>query len=227
MFPGPAELSRQVGLVDRQGRQAAVHAVGRAAVEAATAALRSLGGEAVRARRHRVEHAGICSEATAAALAELGVTVVTQPGFLHWNGDAYLRRVAATDQPDLYPLRRLVDAGVSVAGSSDAPVSPADVIAALRAAVTRRTQTGAVLAPEQAVDGATALAMFTREAARAVGVEGERGALRPALRADFTVLSGDPTDPAVDWDSLRVVATFISGEQVYASGAAGESWPPV
>ena len=227
VFPGPAELSRWVRAVDGEGRQVAVHAVGRAAVEAATGAFRSLDGEAVRARRHRVEHAGICSEATAAALADLGVTVVTQPGFLYWNGDAYQRRVPAADQRDLYPLRRLVDAGVSVAGSTDAPVSPPDVIAALRAAVTRRSQTGAALAPEQAVSGATALTMFTREAARAVGVERERGALRPGLRADFAVLSRDPTDPAVDWDSLRVVATFISGEQVYAGGPAGDSWPPV
>jgi predicted amidohydrolase YtcJ len=116
------------------------------------------------------------------------------------------------------PLRELVDAGVVVAGSSDAPVTAPDVLAAMQSAMSRRTASGERLAPEQALTALEALALYTRGAAAALGVDHECGALVPGSRADFVVLSRDPTRAsAEELGSIAVEQTWISGRQVYAA----------
>jgi predicted amidohydrolase YtcJ len=215
LVPDAEALAALIRRVDAAGRQVAVHAVGRAAVDATAAAFAALGSEAVTARRHRVEHAGVCSPETAALLGRLGATVVSQPGFLYWNGDLYSQRLAPADRDDLYPFRRLIEAGVHVAASSDSPVAPFEPLRAIGAAVARRTRSGAVLNPEQRLDMAVALALYTREAARAAGLEHERGVLAPGLAADFVVLSDDPLAPDADWSSIAVDLTVQAGEVVY------------
>jgi predicted amidohydrolase YtcJ len=215
LAPAPAELARLIARVDAAGRQVAVHAVGRAAVDATSAAFAGLGAAAIHGRRHRIEHAGLVSEAAATLLGRLGATVVSQPGFLLWNGDSYRERVAPADLPDLYPFRRLLDAGVALAASSDSPVVPADPLRSIGAAVQRRSLSGQTICPEQRIDALTAIALHTRAAAEAAGVAGERGTLAPGKAADFLVLSEDPLGVAVDWDRIAVDLTVQAGRVVY------------
>ncbi len=85
---------------------------------------------------------------------------MTQPNFVAERGDRYLAEVDADDQPFLYPCAGLRAAGVAVAAGTDAPFGRPDPWAAIRAAVTRRTATGAVLLPGERVDARTALALF-------------------------------------------------------------------
>ncbi len=212
VYPDARGLAEMLRAIDGEGRQAAVHAVGERAIATAVDAYDALGRDAVLRRRHRIEHAGVCPPPLAERIAALGLTVVTQPGFVYWNGDAYRQRVPEADIPHLYPLRRLLDAGVRVGGSSDAPVAPADVLTAIRAAVCRRTLRGETLSPDQAIGAEEALAMFTREAAHAAAVAGERGSLRPGLATDFVVLADEPG--AAD---ARVLATVAGGEVLYAA----------
>ena len=106
-----------------------------------------------------------------------------------------------------YAFRSLLDAGVAVAGSSDAPIERTDVLAAMGAAVDRRGQ-----ADEQALSREEALALFTTGASRARGTEDRLGAIAPDLRADLVVLDADPCDAGVELDRVRVLATFVAGE---------------
>src|SRR3546814_13403441 len=82
-----------------------------------------------------IEHDGMAPPELVATRAELVVLVVTQPNFIAERGDAYLRDVAASDQPWLYRLRGLQAAGVALAGRSDAPFGRADPWLAMQAAV--------------------------------------------------------------------------------------------
>lgn len=221
VYPGVEGLASVLRRAVEAGKQTAVHAVGRRGVETAIEAYAPL---APLATTMRIEHAGVCGQESARRIATLGLAVVTQPGSVYWHGDAYLRRVRPEDQPDLYPLRRLIDAGVLVAGSSDSPVSPPDVLVSLRAATQRRTRSGQLVAPEHALTIDQALALHTVNAARVLGLERERGMVRPGLAADFVVLSADPTHPAVDMAKLRVEATIIAGQTAYEL-AAGVTRP--
>jgi predicted amidohydrolase YtcJ len=215
LHPGAEELADRVWQVHRAGRQAAIHAVGEAAVVAATEALSAaLRRGPRRNHRHRIEHCGVCSPALARRLAELGVVVVTQPSFVYHNGDRYLREVSAEDLPSLYPLRTLLEAGVLVAAGSDAPVVPPGILSGLVGAVRRLSSGGAAVAPDQAVSMEEALAMHTRVAAYAAFEEGERGSLRAGKRADLVLLSADPLS-GVPVESLNVEMTVIGGEIVW------------
>ena len=62
---------------------------------------------------------------------------------------------------DLYRLRSLLEAGVTVAGSTDAPFGGSDPWQAIRAAVDRRTLSGAALGQDEAVSAEVAISLFT------------------------------------------------------------------
>jgi predicted amidohydrolase YtcJ len=212
--PSAPELARMLHRVEAAGRRAAVHAVTRAGVRTVLDAFESL---AAVSPGHRIEHCGVCAPEDALRIRRLGLAVVTQPGFLYANGDLMLRRLPPEDLPDLYPLRRLRDAGASAAASSDAPVIEPDPIAGLRAAVQRRSRAGIEFGIAQAVSPEEALALFTSAAAAVLGLASERGRIAAGLRADLVVLSQDPTDGALDWDALKVDMTIMSGVVVHAA----------
>jgi predicted amidohydrolase YtcJ len=100
-------------------------------------------------------------------------------------------------------------AGLTLAGSSDAPVFSFDVLRAVDAAVRRRLPDGSTADPDQRLAIDAAVALYTCDAARVLGLEAEIGVLRPYARADAVVLN-EPLH-AIDHDHLgevRVLATF-------------------
>lgn len=145
-------MRTQVRAAREQGRPVAVHCVTREALAVTLAVLEELGTYA----RDRIEHASLVDPDAGRELARLGLTVVTQPGFIADRGDDY-RRELASELDDLYRVASLRAAGVAVACSSDAPYGPADPWAVIRAAAERRTPEGEVLGPGERVDALTAL----------------------------------------------------------------------
>jgi predicted amidohydrolase YtcJ len=138
------------------GRNVAFHCVSRTELAFALGVLREAGvvpGD-------RIEHASITPPEWLAELAALGLTVVTQPGFVAERGEAYLEQVDAADQPWLYRLRGFLDAGIPLAGSSDAPFGDPNPWRAMQAAVTRLTAAGRPLGPDEALGPEQALALF-------------------------------------------------------------------
>jgi hypothetical protein len=154
-------------------------------------------------------------------IADAGVLVVTQPSFLYYNGERYLRQVPPEKQAYLYPLRSLERAGVSLAAGSDCPVVAPDVIAGLYGAVARRSAGGRPLPGAEAVGIQEALAMYTAGAAFSSFAEGERGSIGLGRLADLVVLSGDPTDcsPA-DLLALRPEMTIVGGRVAWQPKSA-------
>jgi predicted amidohydrolase YtcJ len=71
------------------------------------------------------------------------------------------------------------------------------------------------------------LAMYTREAAFALGALDVTGTLEPKKRADLVVLSRDPCrTPPSELHEVRVERTIVNGETVYqARRANGELAP--
>jgi hypothetical protein len=212
--PDEDGLKSTVWEAHRRGRQVAVHAVERRAVEAAVAAI----AEALRRRprpdhRHRIEHCGICPPELAERIAELGIAVVSQPAFLYHSGDRYLAHVPREDLPHLYPFGDLLRAGVRLAAGSDAPVVPPRPLLSIQTAVTRAGWLGAVLSPGQSMAVEQALRMHALDAAWSAFDDGERGSIAPGKRADFVLLSNDPTSvPPDEITDLDVEMTIVGGE---------------
>jgi predicted amidohydrolase YtcJ len=138
------------------GRTVAVHAVTLAAALLVLAAWDDVGAR----DGDRLEHGSVLPPELAQRLAAHGVRVVTQPGFVHSRGDRYLASVDLADRPFLYPCASLLDAGVRVAGSTDAPYGDPDPWRAIAAAADRTTAAGRSLGPGERVSPRRALELF-------------------------------------------------------------------
>jgi predicted amidohydrolase YtcJ len=210
------ELTEMVRDFDARGFQVGIHAQGDRAIEIVLDAYADLGTEG-NPRRHRIEHGGAMYPPLAARAAALGIVVASQPGFLSTLGDGFA--AAFGDRGDeLYAFRSWRRAGITVAGSSDAPVITADPLVGIRDAVLRRTGDGRVLGPAEQLPARDALDLYTTQGAFAMHREGEIGSLEPDKLADFTVLDRSPlqTDPERIAD-IRVLATVLGGTPVYQS----------
>ena len=164
----------------------ALHCVTHAQLVVALAALRSAGGHA----RDRIEHAAVVPDDMVADLAEVGVTVVTQPNFVAERGEHYLRDVPADEHPQLWRVASLLRAGIPLAASTDAPFGGMDPWAAMRAAVHRSTAGGEVLGPDERISAEEALRLFLGHADRPsvprtvdVGQPGDLIVLKPGANA--------------------------------------------
>ncbi|HEX6567820.1 MAG TPA: amidohydrolase family protein, partial [Acidimicrobiales bacterium] len=117
----------------------------------------------------RVEHGAVVPPELRPALARHGLTVVTQPGFIAERGDDYARDVDPDDLPVLYPCRSLLDDGIPVALSTDAPYGDADPWRAVAAAARRTTPGGTLLGPGERLPPRRALTLFTGDPHRPGG----------------------------------------------------------
>ena len=108
----------------------------------------------------RIEHGSVITESLIGDIAAAGLTVVTQPNFIHDRGDRYRSQIDKSELDDLYRLGSLLRSGVRVRGGSDAPYGDANPWIALRAALDRRTRDGAVIGAGEAVDRSAALALY-------------------------------------------------------------------
>jgi predicted amidohydrolase YtcJ len=192
----------------RGGRAVAVHCVTRSELVLAAAAFAAAGCQP----GDRIEHASVAPPDAVRLLADLPLTVVTQPGFIHERGDAYLVDVESRDRPWLYRCRGFLRASVPLGGSTDAPFGDPDPWAAMRAAVDRRTGVGATIGSEEALTPERALALFTSPPAR------PGAAPRPievGARADLCLLQGPWSTARSELSSALVAATIRDGRIIW------------
>lgn len=198
------------------GWRIATHAIGDVTIDQVLDIYEALGPHPL-GLRHRIEHFGLPSAAQLARAARLGVIAVPQAIFLHELGAnfrAYLPDVLAAR---CYPLRAMLDAGVTVALSSDAPVVENDnPLAGMTAAILRQDRQGQTLLPDQALTAAEALDAYTRGSAAAVGLEHHLGAIAPGMWADLAVLSDNPLTTAPEaLSTIHVEQTWLGGQLAY------------
>jgi hypothetical protein len=203
-----------------QGWRIATHAIGDVAIDQVLRIYEGLGPHP-EGLAHRIEHFGLPSEVQLKRAAKLGVISAPQTIFIRELGRNFLEFVPDQFLPRTYPIRAMLDAGLTVALSSDAPVVEDDnPLAGMSAAITRRSKEGVAIAPEQSISAQEALYAYTMGGAIASGDAANRGSIHPGKWADVAVLSADPltTDPAALMD-IRVEMTFVAGSKVYQSPA--------
>ncbi len=200
------------------GWQIAAHAIGDAAIDQCLCAYAKASDAAPRAdTRHRIEHAMLLWPDQIGRLARLGVLPVYQPEFLMRFGDAYLPALGPSRAARLMPYAETQLAGLPLVFSSDIPVVPGAPLDGIAAATLRTTPSGERLGPHLAVSVLDGLRAYTEGAAYSVFLEADRGRIAPGQRADFVVLSADPTTlPLDEWaNGLSIQATIVGGQVVY------------
>jgi len=200
-----------------QGWRIATHAIGDAAIEQVLSLYERLPRNA-RQGRHRIEHVGLANRGQLKRMSKVGAIAVTQPIFLMELGANFKSYVPDALAAQVYPIRNMLDAGLTVAFSSDAPVVRDDApLKGVEAAVLRRTEEGDSILPEQAITVEEALYAYTGAAAEAADEAQARGSIQPGRWADFVVLAADPTTATPETISqIRVERTYLAGKLAYA-----------
>jgi predicted amidohydrolase YtcJ len=204
MLPGIDALTERITAAHSGGRAVAVHCVSREALVLLLAAF----DEAGTRPGDRIEHAALVPAGLIPRLRSLGLTVVTQPGFLIQRGDDYVRDVPAAEHDDLYRARSLLDASVSCALSSDAPYGPLDPWNAITAAVHRASQSGHVIGAAERLTPAQALAGYLSPP-DAPGAAPRRVAT--GCQADLVLLHASLAESLAAPSADLVAATLIDG----------------
>ncbi len=208
----PEELYRRMLIAHLSGLQICVHAIGDEANRLCTELFnRLLTEHPMPGHRHRIEHASILDEETIACIARLGLVVSTQPLFIHSEKHWLHKRLGRERAKQTYPFRSMLDAGIRLAGASDAPIESPEVLHAIECCVTREG-----FEPRQGITIMEALRMFTIDAAYAQFEESVKGSLTPGKRADMVILSRNPlTTPINEIHNIRVEKTIVEGVTVY------------
>jgi predicted amidohydrolase YtcJ len=198
---GTARLSQSdlVDMLDRCARaqlNVCLHAIGDGAVR------RALDSLAPRRAtwplwRPRIEHAQCVDPKDLPRFARIGVVASMQP--IHAVADRELaERYWPNVAANAYAWGALERAGALLAFGSDAPVETADPMEGIEAATSWRRE--AKWHPQLAISRSSALHAYTYNAAFAVGMERDLGALRKGMLCDMTLV-----------DDGQVVATVVGG----------------
>ena len=211
------ELDGMIGRAHRAGFQVTMHALGDRAIDQGLNAI----GRALRAAprpdpRPRLEHCGICPPDLQERVRALGVTPAMQPAFFWEFGDGYLENYGVERADVMFPVRSLLDAGVRVAGSSDAPVTDHRPLFGIEQSMTRATSGGQICGGTERIGLPAAIRTYTANAAFAGLDEHCKGSLEPGKLADLAVLSEDITRvPPNELRDLPVAMTVVGGQVAY------------
>lgn len=200
------------------GFRIGTHAIGDEALDQVISVYERLHADNPNGLRHRIEHLGLPTPEHLRRVAAINAFAVPQTVFLPALGSAFRRYLPDDYLARCYPVRAMLDAGLTVALSSDAPVVPDDnPLLGMKAAVDRCDPHGEPIALDQALTLPEALHAYTVGGASASGDRFRFGSLRVGKWADMAVLSGDPLavahpDALLD---LHVEMTLVGGKIAY------------
>lgn len=215
----PKNFARLATMADKENILVHVHAIGDLAV---TEALN--GFEVARKTNnnftipHTITHLQIVQSSDFDRFTNLNILASFQ---LLWAvGDNYtIDMVKPYINPSLYqwqyPARSMLQAGVTICGASDWPVSTANPFEAIYNAETRNGSLG-VLDSTQCMPRIAMLYAYTSEAAKALMLEKKIGSFQAGKTADMILLDRDviTVTPEAMKDT-RVLWTMFEGKKVY------------
>jgi predicted amidohydrolase YtcJ len=213
LFAAPEVIHGYVRDAHRAGWQLAIHAIGDRAVDLALDALTAAQTAHRRPEaRHRIEHAGLVRPDQLPRFADAGAIAVVQPNFLWFSGDDYTTIMGPERTPWLYRGQGFLDHGITLAGSSDRPVTPGAPLRGIQFMVERLSSSGTKVGPAEAITVDQALHAYTTNAAHACHWEHSLGSITPGKQADFVVLGDDPCRVEVSRIAdIPIVATLLAG----------------
>jgi predicted amidohydrolase YtcJ len=195
----------------QKGFQCAFHAVGDRAVEQALAAYEKAQARFPRPdARHRIEHAQMIQQNHMQRIKKAGVVMSLQPAFNYvWDHKTYLEWIDETRALKVDYLKSWQDQDIPIAGGSDSTVTELSPMLGIHAAVNHSR-------PDQRLDLADAIKLFSYGVAYSTHHENHRGALRTGFMADLSILGQNPFECGRDQlKDIPIKMTVVDGNIVF------------
>jgi len=196
------------------GFRVATHAIGDKAIDVVLNVYEKLFKEGHRG--FRIEHLGLPSAPHLARMKEMEIDCVSQSIFLKELGKNFALYLEDERLQRLYPYRSVLDAGINLALSSDAPVvKDFNPITGIKAALYREDAAGNIIGKDESISLKEAIFAYTLGAAKANGNENEVGSIEPGKKADFVILNKTLRETITEDEDVHVTATYINGQQFF------------
>jgi predicted amidohydrolase YtcJ len=203
-----------------QGLQIITHSNGEAASDVLIASVRAAQQKHGRPdTRPTLIHGQFQREDQVDSFVELGVIPSLFPMHTFYWGDWHRdHTVGPVNAENISPTGWYLERGSRFTSHHDAPVAFPDSMRVLSATVTRRTRSGDILGPHHRVPVDVALKAMTLWSAYQIFEDADKGSIAPGKRADFVILTADPTavEPQTI-DQIKVAETIKDGVSVYAA----------
>lgn len=208
-----------VRFADEKGIQLAIHAIGNKAnseVISLCAFLSSKFGR--RDRRFRIEHLQHIRISDIERARNEKIIASIQPFHLVSDADQISRRLPNDIINQTYPLKTILDSGITMVFGSDWTVVEPSVIKGIDAAVNRNTRSGKKhWLSSQRISVKNAVDAYTRFPAYASFEEKIKGNIACGKLADFTILSENIFNiPPDQISNVEIDSTYFDGELVYS-----------
>ena len=180
----------------------------------------------IRELRHCITHANFPSQRNLERCQALGVVADVQPAWLYKDGPTLLRVLGEQRVQWFQPYKSWMKY-TTIGGGSDhmikldprASTNPWDPWLGLHVAVTRKTEAGLVLNPQEKLSREEALRLYTVNNAYLHHEEKEKGSLEVGKLADFIIIDRDYlTCPVDDIPQTQVLQTVVGGRVVFERG---------
>ncbi|GBG32612.1 Isoamyl acetate-hydrolyzing esterase [Hondaea fermentalgiana] len=209
-----AELDRMVAEAHAQNLRVEAHAIGDYAAECMLRAFRSAG--LTFRDRPVLTHCQILGADLVAQMASGGVIANVQPTFVPTDASWINERVDGEQLKYSYAWKTLLNAGVQVSGSSDAPVECCAPLLGMYDAIYRPSSHDRAQADSfhenESLSFAQALHLYTLGANFAARRERTRGRIEVGFAADLTVVSENIAADPKCLLSAQVTQVFVAGE---------------
>lgn len=181
----------------------------------------------VKDRRFSIIHANFFTPESIQRMSKLGVYADMQAAWFYKDAQAMKHILGEQRIKTFLPYRSLIDGGVIVNGGSDhmvkldadKSINPYNPFLAMWSMITRTTEGGEKILPEEAVTREEALRMYTINNARASFEEDLKGSLEKGKLADLAILSNDIVDCPVDQiRNIKAEMTIVGGKIVHSTG---------
>jgi predicted amidohydrolase YtcJ len=160
--------------------------------------------------RHRIEHCSVVTPELLSRIQKLKLAVAPH-SYIFEHGDK-MEAYGPARWDWMHASRSLLDLRVTVAGTSDYPVSAALPLLRIQDLVERKSRAGKVYGATQRITAEQAIAVWTLGSARAGFMEDRIGSLEVGKLADFVVLAADPMN--VESGTIHQIVV----EQTYVGG---------
>ena len=195
------------------GFRIATHAIGDDAIEMVLNVYKEISTQNKNNINHRIEHLGFPSRENLQLMKEFNISAVMQPIFIYELGKNFREYLPDDYLNFVYPAKSVLDSGVNLALSTDAPVvKNINPFLNIKSATDRKDFDGFEIASNQNINLDDALYAYTMGSAIANCDEKNIGSIEVGKFADFVVFDEKNFSDSQITNTHKVKSTYISGE---------------